>query len=157
MPKRSIPTQKLVASTDWSVIVPHCPLFPVPAKNAFKKNDSPFPRLRPFAKHTMAAFASLPGHGFFEKLAARAETIDSLLCVGLDPHVSELGEAKNASGAKAFCLRLIEATSSVALAYKPNAAFFEAFGVSLYGFWAPGALTRMFRCQHCFAIGASMY
>jgi hypothetical protein len=29
-------------------------------------------------------------------------------------------------GAKAFCLRLIEATASEVLAFKPNAAFFEA-------------------------------
>lgn len=54
-----------------------------------------------------------------------------MLMVGLDPHSSELGEGNiNAAGAKAFCLRIIEATSSVAVAYKPNAAFFEAFGVS---------------------------
>lgn len=77
----------------------------------------------------MACFSEVSGHGFFDKLATRAENIDSLLCVGLDPHELELGESKNAAGAKAFCLKLIEATSSVALAYKPNVAFFEAFGV----------------------------
>lgn len=77
----------------------------------------------------MACFSEVSGHGFFDKLATRAESIDSLLCVGLDPHELELGESKNAAGAKAFCLRLIEATSSVALAYKPNVAFFETFGV----------------------------
>ncbi|CAN0159221.1 unnamed protein product [Scytosiphon promiscuus] len=49
--------------------------------------------------------------------------------VGLDPHSKELGEGNNnAAGAKAFCLRIIEATSTVAVAYKPNAAFFEVFG-----------------------------
>lgn len=53
--------------------------------------------------------------------------------VGLDPHAAELGDGNNnAAGAKAFCLRIIEATSTVAVAYKPNAAFFEAFGVSTW-------------------------
>lgn len=78
----------------------------------------------------MAGFLSTPGTGFFDKLAARADKIDSLLCVGLDPHAQDLHGEKNAASAKAFCLRLIRATSSVALAFKPNAAFFEAFGVS---------------------------
>lgn len=79
----------------------------------------------------MASFASQPGHGFFDKISSRAEKVNSLLMVGLDPHTSELGKGNiNAAGAKAFCLRIIEATSSVAVAYKPNAAFFEAFGVS---------------------------
>lgn len=69
-------------------------------------------------------------HGsFFHKLAARAAEVDSLLCVGLDPHQSELGNDCNAAGLRAFCGRIIEATSGVALAYKPNSAFFEAFGV----------------------------
>lgn len=70
------------------------------------------------------------GNGFFDMLAARAEKIDSLLCVGLDPHEKQLGDEVTANGAKNFSLRLIEATSEVALAYKPNSAFFERFGVS---------------------------
>lgn len=79
----------------------------------------------------MDSFASQPGHGFFDKVASRVEKVDSLLMVGLDPHAQELGEGNNsAAGAKAFCLRIIEATSAVAVAYKPNAAFFEALGVS---------------------------
>jgi hypothetical protein len=67
---------------------------------------------------------------FFEQLESRCREIDSLLCVGLDPHPSELGgpEAQTAEAAAAFCLRIIEATSAVAAAYKPNAAFFEAYG-----------------------------
>jgi len=70
--------------------------------------------------------ASVP---FFTALAQRAKDINSLLCVGLDPHSAQLPEGeKNAAGALKFCLRLIEATSAVAVAYKPNAAFFECFG-----------------------------
>lgn len=79
----------------------------------------------------MASFGEASqGNGFFDVLAARAEKIDSLLCVGLDPHEKQLGEDVSAAGAKNFSLRLVEATSSFALAYKPNSAFFERFGVS---------------------------
>lgn len=65
--------------------------------------------------------------GFFTKLEQRAWQIDSLLCIGLDPHPADLAE-NSAQGAEAFCKRLIAATLPWALAYKPNAAFFEAFG-----------------------------
>jgi uridine monophosphate synthetase len=64
---------------------------------------------------------------FFEQLEARSKSVDSLLCVGLDPHKQEL-EENTAAGVIAFCTKLIEATSAVAAAYKPNAAFFEALG-----------------------------
>jgi len=66
---------------------------------------------------------------FFEKLRARVRAVDSLLCVGLDPHKSELDE-DSAEGAFCFCKRLIEETQEVAAAYKPNAAFFEAYGAA---------------------------
>lgn len=66
---------------------------------------------------------------FFERLDQRAREIDSLLCVGLDPHQSDLTDA-TPEAALAFCLRLVRATSDLALAYKPNAAFFEAFGAA---------------------------
>jgi len=65
--------------------------------------------------------------GFFSRLEARARQIDSLLCVGLDPHTADL-PAPTAAAAREFCLRLIEATADQAAAYKPNAAFFEALG-----------------------------
>lgn len=64
---------------------------------------------------------------FFSKLRQRVDAIDSLLCVGLDPHTSELPEA-TAAAAQQFCVNLIEQTHAVAAAYKPNSAFFEAFG-----------------------------
>ena len=67
--------------------------------------------------------------GFFSRLAERALAIDSLLCVGLDPHPSDL-PASTPQAALDFCLRLIESTAQVAAAYKPNSAFFEAFGAS---------------------------
>lgn len=64
---------------------------------------------------------------FSQALDARARALDSLLCVGLDPHASELPEP-TAEAARSFCSRLIRATAPLALAYKPNSAFFEAMG-----------------------------
>ena len=64
---------------------------------------------------------------FFEFLSERCQQVDSLLCVGLDPHVDDLPRP-SAAAARDFCLRLIEATSSIAAAYKPNSAFFEVYG-----------------------------
>ncbi len=65
--------------------------------------------------------------GFFGKLEERARRLDSLLCVGLDPHRAEL-PTPTPQAARDFCLRLIEATTEFAVAYKPNSAFFEVFG-----------------------------
>ncbi|CAK9033145.1 Orotidine 5'-phosphate decarboxylase (OMP decarboxylase) (OMPDCase) (OMPdecase) [Durusdinium trenchii] len=57
------------------------------------------------------------------------EPKDSLLCVGLDPHKSEL-EEDSAEGAFRFCQRIIEETKDHAAAFKPNAAFFEVYGAA---------------------------
>jgi uridine monophosphate synthetase len=65
--------------------------------------------------------------GFFSRLENRVRQVDSLLCVGLDPHPLELN-APTPEAACDFCFRLIESTQDLAAAYKPNAAFFEAFG-----------------------------
>jgi uridine monophosphate synthetase len=64
---------------------------------------------------------------FFSFLAKRVDDCSSLLCVGLDPHPSDL-PAPTAAAARTFCLRLIKATASYAAAFKPNAAFFELYG-----------------------------
>ncbi len=64
---------------------------------------------------------------FFRRLEARVREIDSLLCVGLDPHPADL-PAQSAEAAREFCIRLVEETSDLAAAFKPNAAFFEIFG-----------------------------
>ena len=64
---------------------------------------------------------------FFTFLTRRSQDISSLLCVGLDPHPSDL-PAPTAQAARDFCLRLVEATLPYAAAYKPNAAFFEMYG-----------------------------
>jgi uridine monophosphate synthetase len=64
---------------------------------------------------------------FFSFLAKRVDDCSSLLCVGLDPHPSDL-PAPTAQAARTFCLKLIKATASYAAAFKPNAAFFELYG-----------------------------
>ncbi|HAV78133.1 MAG TPA: orotidine-5'-phosphate decarboxylase [Anaerolineae bacterium] len=64
---------------------------------------------------------------FFSFLEKRVDDCSSLLCVGLDPHVSDLNEPSPASVLD-FCLDLIKQTAPYAAAFKPNAAFFEVFG-----------------------------
>ncbi len=64
----------------------------------------------------------LTGQSFFERLSARAAEIDSLLCIGLDPRGGSVEAIREE------CARIIEATAEYALAFKPNSAFFEAFG-----------------------------
>jgi uridine monophosphate synthetase len=59
---------------------------------------------------------------FFERLEARVAATGSLLCVGLDPRVESAVEARDE------CLRVIDLTAGHAAAFKPNSAFFEAFG-----------------------------
>lgn len=64
---------------------------------------------------------------FFTFLEKRVDDCSSLLCVGLDPHVSDL-KAPTAEAALDFCLHLVKQTAPYAAAFKPNAAFFEVFG-----------------------------
>lgn len=64
---------------------------------------------------------------FFTFLEKRVDDSSSLLCVGLDPHVSDLPEP-TAEAALAFSLNLVKQTARYAAAFKPNAAFFERFG-----------------------------
>ena len=64
---------------------------------------------------------------FFSFLERRVDDCSSLLCVGLDPHVSLLPEA-SAEAALVFSLQIVRETSAYAAAFKPNAAFFEFFG-----------------------------
>ena len=64
---------------------------------------------------------------FFSFLEKRVDDCSSLLCIGLDPHISEL-EKPTAASALDFCLRIVKGTAPYAAAFKPNAAFFEFFG-----------------------------
>jgi orotidine 5'-phosphate decarboxylase subfamily 2 len=64
---------------------------------------------------------------FFSFLSRRVDDCSSLLCVGLDPHPSDL-PSPTAKAARAFCQHIIKATASKAAAFKPNTAFFELHG-----------------------------
>ena len=61
---------------------------------------------------------------FNRRLDEAMEKTGSLLCVGLDPRVALLEEP-----VEDFCRRIIDATWEAAVAFKPNAAFFEALGL----------------------------
>lgn len=62
---------------------------------------------------------------FREKLAGASERNKSLLCIGLDPDPSLLKGTPVAP----FIQSIIDATSDLVCAYKPNLAFFEALGI----------------------------
>ena len=68
---------------------------------------------------------------------------ESCLCIGLDPDVeripSHCGEGVQAM--ERFCMSIVEATHDLAVAFKPNLAFFEQYGESG---WA--ALRRIIAC-----------
>jgi orotidine-5'-phosphate decarboxylase len=62
---------------------------------------------------------------FFNKLEQAITTNKSLLCVGLDPDKERMPVEDIAE----FNRAIIEATSDIVCAYKPNLAFFEAHGI----------------------------
>jgi uridine monophosphate synthetase len=62
--------------------------------------------------------------GFFARLEARAAAAGTLLCVGLDPRVDAATEILP------WAKRIIADTAPYAAAFKPNAAFYEAFGAA---------------------------
>ena len=67
---------------------------------------------------------------FLTKLDKAITKNDSLLCVGLDPDISKL-PAHIASQKDAFFIfnkAIIDSTSDLVCAYKPNSAMYEAFG-----------------------------
>ncbi|HEX8990051.1 MAG TPA: orotidine-5'-phosphate decarboxylase [Anaerolineales bacterium] len=69
---------------------------------------------------------------FTSILERRVDDCSSLLCVGLDPHGTELPE-NSAAAARDFCIRIVKAAAPYAAAFKPNAAFFEVFGAEGWG------------------------
>jgi uridine monophosphate synthetase len=60
--------------------------------------------------------------GFFELLEERSRSVDSLLCIGIDPRAGDADKARKIS------FDLIEATNPYAAAFKVNSAFFESHG-----------------------------
>lgn len=66
---------------------------------------------------------------FYENYKRQSERLHSLLCVGLDPRPDLLPRAYSPDfdGFSAFLADVIRALSDLAVAFKPNLAFFEAF------------------------------
>jgi uridine monophosphate synthetase len=67
--------------------------------------------------------------GFFARLERSCRDKGSLLCVGLDPRLGEEERLDPAAAIEAQNRRLIEQTLPYACSYKPNIAFYEAFGL----------------------------
>ena len=74
------------------------------------------------------------GATFFERVAARIRLTGGCLVVGLDPRPGELDLALLAADPKAALVlhaeRLVAATGDLAVAWKPNSAFYEVFGAA---------------------------
>ena len=62
---------------------------------------------------------------FLEKLLAASRSNKSLLCIGLDPDPKLMPRV----GVFQFNREIIDATSDLVCAYKPNLAFYEALGI----------------------------
>ena len=74
----------------------------------------------------------MPLPPFSERLAHATADAGAPLCVGLDPDPSRLPDAFQDERAedrvRSFCYAITESAASVAAAFKPNLAFFEALG-----------------------------
>lgn len=65
---------------------------------------------------------------FFERVTQLCKEKNSLLCVGLDPRVEAASEAEAEKLIIDQNKKLIEATAQYTVCYKPNIAFYEAWG-----------------------------
>src|SRR5579884_392469 len=67
---------------------------------------------------------------FLEKLRFAIARSQSLLCVGLDPEIERLpaGVPRTVEGVLSFNRAIIDSTTDLVCAYKPNLAFYEAMG-----------------------------
>lgn len=83
-----------------------------------------------------------------EKYHARAEQVDSLLCVGLDSALERIPAHFHAEDRPQFAFNrwIIEQTHAVTAAYKPNIAFYEAQGEA--GLRALQATLDYLRAEH---------
>jgi orotidine-5'-phosphate decarboxylase len=71
---------------------------------------------------------------FSEKLKKAIKRTGGCLCVGLDVDLEKMPKSlpRDGQGALRFCRSIIESTRELAVAYKPNLAFFESLGTSGY-------------------------
>jgi orotidine-5'-phosphate decarboxylase len=69
-------------------------------------------------------------NAILKKYELRANAIQSLLCVGLDPMLSQIQEPFRSAQDPLFAFNkhMIDLTAEYTAAYKPNSAFYEAHG-----------------------------
>jgi orotidine-5'-phosphate decarboxylase len=69
---------------------------------------------------------------FLAKLDNAVTQSNSLLCIGLDPDLAKIPEHLRGSEQPLFdfCKQIVDATADAVCAYKPNSAFFEAYGAA---------------------------
>lgn len=69
---------------------------------------------------------------FNQRLQAAIEHHNSLLCIGIDPDFTRIPDTlrQDADAVYTFCHEIIAATHDIAVAFKPNIAFFEAMGLA---------------------------
>ncbi len=82
---------------------------------------------------TMNGSAAVPAPVPFGVRLATARSNSGLLCVGIDPHASELASwslPDSAAGAREYALRMIEAVAGRVAVVKPQSAFFERHGAA---------------------------
>lgn len=70
-------------------------------------------------------------HSFYQRLYTNTTQRKSHLCIGLDPDLSQIPchFSQDLKGLHDFLVEVIETTSALCIAYKPNLAFFEALGI----------------------------
>lgn len=69
---------------------------------------------------------------FFQKLAKSVVSNNSLLCIGLDPDIDKIPKKVSWSDNPLFEFNkaIVDATADLVCAFKPNSAFYEAYGSS---------------------------
>jgi len=90
---------------------------------------------------------------FFQRIEQRAKEINSLLCIGLDPHdvdpevqkVKPYLDIGYAVGLSRWAAKIVHETKDLAVCYKINAAFFEAHGAA--GVWALQDLIQVIKAR----------
>ena len=67
---------------------------------------------------------------YLERLAARSDSVGSVLCLGLDPDPTSLpaGFSPDLAGVERFAALIVDAAGPYAAAVKPNLAFWESHG-----------------------------
>lgn len=67
-------------------------------------------------------------NGFVQKYQNRAQTHNTMLCVGLDPDISKLPPSISGRGGAiySFCREIVDATADLVCAYKPQIAYFAS-------------------------------